>query len=115
MAISIILKIMDFFPETLNKEQLLELLKEVLIESIKLDYPNKEILTFKEATAYLSLSKSTLYKMTSKREIPFYNPGGKVIYFKRSELDNWVFSGKVAASDDFDAETERYLNRTPKI
>ncbi|MBN2595900.1 MAG: excisionase family DNA-binding protein [Marinifilaceae bacterium] len=43
---------------------------------------HKEILTLKETSEYPSLSKSYLYKLTSKREIPYYKTGKK-IYFKR--------------------------------
>jgi excisionase family DNA binding protein len=98
--------------ETLTKENVLELLKEVQMDLKKTDYLLKEILTFKEASEFLSLSKSALYKLTSKREIPFYSPGGKLIYFRKSELEYWVFSGKVTTNADFDREVETYLSNT---
>lgn len=75
---------------------------------------NKEVLTLEEGSEYLSLSKSALYKMTSKREIPFYNPGGKKIYFRKSELDSWVFNSKVTPVSEFDDEIESYLSRSSK-
>ena len=42
-------------------------------------------LSFKEATLYLGISKSTLYKLTALRQIRFYKPKGK-IYFKEEDL-----------------------------
>jgi excisionase family DNA binding protein len=98
--------------ETLTKENVLKLLKEVQMDLKKSDYLLKEILTFKEATSFLSLSNSALYKLTSKRAIPFYSPGGKLIYFRKSELEYWVFSGKVTTNADFDREVETYLCKT---
>lgn len=74
----------------------------------------KEILTLEESADYLQLSKSALYKMTSKKEIPFYNPGGKKIYFKKLELDNWVLSNKSNGIDEVDDEISSYLSRTQK-
>lgn len=74
----------------------------------------KEFLTVEETTVYLQLSKSCLFKMTSNKEIPFYKPGGKKLYFKRSELDEWVFSSKVISNDNLADETENYLSRTSK-
>jgi excisionase family DNA binding protein len=106
---------MEIISETIKKEELIELLREVQIELKKADYLLKEILTFKEATEFLSLSKSALYKMTSKREIPFYTPGGKMIYFRKSELESWIFSGRVSSSEDFNTEVETYLSRNLKI
>ncbi|TKK71451.1 helix-turn-helix domain-containing protein [Ilyomonas limi] len=47
----------------------------------------KEILTFEEACIYLGRSASSMYKLTSARLIPHYVPTGKLIYFKRTELD----------------------------
>ncbi|SNB12281.1 putative excisionase [Flavobacterium psychrophilum] len=75
---------------------------------------SKEVLTLEEAAEYLQLSKSCLYKMTSNKEISHYVPGGKKIYFRRTELDNWVFNSKVTPSSEFDKEIENYLGRTQK-
>lgn len=51
-------------------------------------------ISFKEAVDYLKVSKSTLYKLTSNREIEFYKPNGGKIYFKLEDLDNWINKGK---------------------
>ena len=74
----------------------------------------KEILTLEEVTWYLGLSKSSLYKLTSKREIPFYSPGGKKLYFKRSEIENWVYKSKVTPIDEVESELQEYLSRDKK-
>jgi len=46
--------------------------------------------TIIEASEYLNLSKSYLYKLTSKREIAYYKPNGKKIYFTKADLDGWL-------------------------
>jgi excisionase family DNA binding protein len=75
---------------------------------------SKEVLTLEEASRYLQLSKSCLYKMTANKEIAHYIPGGKKIYFRRTELDNWVFNSKVTTVSEFDLDIENYLGRTIK-
>ena len=75
---------------------------------------NKEILTLDEVADYLNLSKSALYKMTSKKEVPFYNPGGKKIYFKKTEIENWILTSKSNSIDEVDDEITSYLGRTQK-
>lgn len=55
----------------------------------------KEFLTFKEALELLNVSKSTLYKLTSSKKIPFYKPKGK-IYFKREQLVEYIEKGFVS-------------------
>jgi len=49
----------------------------------------KKILSLKEASEYLSLSKSSLYKLTSVGKLGFYKTGKK-IYFKREQLDEYL-------------------------
>lgn len=44
-----------------------------------------KFLTFKEATIYLGISKSTLYKLTASKQIRFYKPKGK-LFFKEEDL-----------------------------
>ena len=47
-------------------------------------------LTVREAAKYMGVSRSYLYKLTSQGAIPFYKPNGKLIYFKREDLDRWM-------------------------
>jgi len=75
----------------------------------------KEFFTVAEATIYLQLSKSCLYKMTSKKEIPFYSPGGKKIYFLKTELDDWIYSCRVTSSNEVEEEVGEYIGRNYKI
>ncbi|MFA6978631.1 MAG: helix-turn-helix domain-containing protein [Ignavibacteriaceae bacterium] len=48
-------------------------------------------LCFKEAAAYLGFRPSYLYKLTHKKLISFYKPSGKMLFFSKSELDEWIF------------------------
>jgi excisionase family DNA binding protein len=47
-------------------------------------------LNFVEAAKYLSLSHSSLYKLTYQKKIRFYKPSGKLLYFFKHELDEWI-------------------------
>lgn len=49
-------------------------------------------LTFKEACAYLGYAPSYLYKLTYKNIVPHYKPTGKIIFFSKNELDEWIFT-----------------------
>ena len=40
-------------------------------------YSAKEVLNLEEATSFLGIAKSTLYKMTHENRIPYYKPAGK--------------------------------------
>lgn len=55
----------------------------------------KEILTFYEAVEFLGVSKSLLYKMTAKMLLPHYKPRGKMVYFDKKELEEWIREGRI--------------------
>lgn len=73
-----------------------------------------EILNLNQATEYLSLSKSTLYKFTSRREIPHFKKGKK-IYFRKNELDDWLTQLRISTKDEIEQEAVNYLIRNKRI
>ncbi|MEO5642037.1 MAG: helix-turn-helix domain-containing protein [Bacteroidia bacterium] len=93
-------------------DRLEERLNEVLVA-------HKEMLSFDEARIYLHLSPSYLYKLTASRVIPFFKPGGKLVYFRRADLDEWlkrhlcapVASLKAKAIDLLDQSAKRRKKR----
>jgi excisionase family DNA binding protein len=70
---------------------------------------SKEVLNFTDACAYLELSQSHLYKLTSNGVIPFYKPNGKKIYFRRTELDSWLLRNRTDSQDEIDRRAADYL------
>jgi excisionase family DNA binding protein len=58
--------------------------------------------TFGEAADYLRLSKSYLYKLTSKGQIGHYKPQGKLIYFEKSELDRWILRNRICTDTELE-------------
>ena len=55
---------------------------------------NKKLLSFDEAVAYLDVSKSFLYKLTSQGKITHFKPNNKLIYFRKDDLDNFLQKNK---------------------
>lgn len=52
----------------------------------------KQILTMGEAVMFTGLTKNTLYRLTSEKKVRYYKPGGKLIIFKRKDLEDFMFS-----------------------
>ena len=75
----------------------------------------KEVLTFKEACIHLDLSSSHLYKLTSKKKIPHYCPQGGRLYFKRSELDEWLLRNRISTQDEIEKQAANYLIQKGKV
>jgi excisionase family DNA binding protein len=75
------------------------------IEKLLLEQQPKP-LSLSEAATYLNISKSHLYKMTAESRIPHYKPNGKVIYFKKQDLDDWIYRKRVKTVDEVRKEAE---------
>jgi excisionase family DNA binding protein len=69
----------------------------------------KDVLNFEEACSYMDLSKSHLYKLTSKRLIPHSKPRGKLVFFERKKLDEWRLSNPVMTFTEIDNKTSTYV------
>lgn len=50
----------------------------------------KPILTMREAVMFTGMSKHTLYKLIQADKIKHYRPNGKLVYFRRDELEQWL-------------------------
>lgn len=68
----------------------------------------KEMLTSDEAAKYMGISKSYLYKLTMLRKIPHFKPMGKMCYFNRVELEQWLQSNRIATDEAIASEAQSY-------
>jgi excisionase family DNA binding protein len=84
----------DKLPEVVR--QLIEKVEgiEILIQNLQ---PQKEdqqkMLNIREAAAFLNITVAALYSLVSRKDIPVNKPG-KRLYFDKSELNEWIKSGK---------------------
>ena len=81
----------------LTQRQLEELANMI---AIRVAINTKDILTSDEAAIYMGISKSYLYKLTMRREIPHYKPMGKMCYFNRAELLDWLQMNRVSTTTE---------------
>ena len=71
----------------------------------------KDVLTMNEAADFLCQSKSSLYKKTADWTIPHYKIGG-TLFFKRSELFEWIEKHKIKTRDEIEQEAIENLSKT---
>ena len=80
-------------------------------------FTTKRVFTFQEACMYIGVSESMLYKLTSSKEIPHYKPRGKMVYFAKEELDEWLLQNYEPTVNEAvrmatqAAATEPFLNK----
>lgn len=70
----------------------------------------KQIIRAAEAADMLGISLSTLYKWTMMRIIPHMKKG-KLLFFKREELEEWLLSSRVKTEDEIEQEAATELLR----
>ena len=71
----------------------------------------KEVLSVEEAARFMDIARSSLYKMTSDRSISFYRPNGKMIYFEKADILEWIRKNRVMPvmyDEDKELETESH-------
>jgi excisionase family DNA binding protein len=69
---------------------------------------NKKVFNTTDLHRYTKLSKSTIYKLTSRGKIPHYCPTGKIIFFDKDEVDSWLLSNK---NESEVADAKAWANR----
>lgn len=68
----------------------------------------KNVLNLEDASFITGISKSSLYKMTSSREIPHYK-NKKYLYFDRKELEDWMKLNRVQTKAEAEQQAINYV------
>lgn len=96
----------------LSRDELRELIKEAVRDElaiVKSAASTEMIMGSDDAAHYLGISKSTLYKFTSDNVVPYYKPTGKRIYFKKSELEEWMLNNRSMSRDEIEQKANEYI------
>lgn len=66
----------------------------------------ENFISLKGLSDQLGLSKSYIYKLSSSNVLPKYCPTGKLIFFKKSEVEAWLESNRIASQSEIESEVE---------
>ena len=64
----------------------------------------KDFLSIDEVAAYLQVSKSYVYKLTSSRELTVYKPNGKNIFILRNDLNEWIKRNPCLSNEEIEKQ-----------
>lgn len=73
----------------------------------------EQLLTIQEAAEFLSLTVPTMYSKVSKGELPVMKRG-KRLYFSRTELLEYVKTGRKKSNAEIEQEAKAYLSNNKK-
>jgi excisionase family DNA binding protein len=71
-------------------------------------------LNVKQAAAFLGLKPSCIYNLVCHRKLAAYKPGGKILFFKQSDLEAYVFRNRQAADFELAEPSNAILNGEAK-
>ena len=70
----------------------------------------KEALNVEDLCTITGWSRNHVYSLTSERKIPHYKPFGKEIFFKKSEVTDWLLRNKIYSKTEIEEEADRRVN-----
>ncbi len=70
----------------------------------------KKVLNIEDVSLLTGLSCSSIYKMTSSREIPYYKRG-KFLYFDKVEIEDWMKSERFPTNEEAEQNAINYMVR----
>ena len=73
-----------------------------------------EIMNLEQLSTYINQSKSTVYKYTANRMIPYYK-SSKRLYFKKAEINTWLTKNRIKTTDEIELEAINYIIRKGKV
>ncbi len=73
-----------------------------------------QIMNVKQAALYLNISTHWLYKLTSLKQIKYFKPSKKKIIFKKSDLDNFIFSNPVRTQKEVETQAADHIINNSK-
>lgn len=63
----------------------------------------KQVLTAEDVCLLFGISKGTLHNLTAQKKIPYYkNGGGRLLFFKKEELENWLCTYRVPTESELE-------------
>ncbi len=75
---------------------------------------HKHILSISEAAEFLGLSMSYMYKLTHWNKLPYYKPSGKIIYFKKTDLEEWMLQNRSKTQVEIESIVNEELKNSRK-
>jgi excisionase family DNA binding protein len=72
--------------------------------------PTRTIFNLEQLTAYAGLSRQTVYKLTSRRELP-HSKRGKRLFFEKAAIDQWLLENRVKTNREIGQQANEYLSQ----
>lgn len=86
---------------------------EIIIEKLnhleRLIKSSKKVLTANDLSDYCGFSKSHIYKLVARNEIPYSKPYGKTLFFDKEKIDEWLLKDSSNTKQDNKLKAQSYV------
>ncbi len=81
------------------------------IEKLNTTSKNEEdFMNIDQVSSFIDLSKPTVYGLTHIQKIPYFKASSR-LYFKKSDIVNWITSSKVNTKQELNQMADEYIFR----
>lgn len=99
----------DQLPEAVSRiHEKLDNIEQILLQQQGQTLEQDEIMPVTKAAIFLDMAVPTVYSKVCRKEIPV-NKRGKRLYFYRSELMEWIKSGRKKTADEIRQDALQHL------
>lgn len=85
--------------------------KDVLLDTVQ-GLESDSPIDIRQAAKYLNVSVSWMYKLTHLKKVGYYKPNGKKIYFRREDLDRFVYQNRIDSQEEVDEAAVAHLSES---
>ena len=68
----------------------------------------KQFLNVKELCAFTGWSQSHVYKLTMNKELPYYKPNRKTLFFKLADIDNYISRVRISSREELEKQADNH-------
>ena len=72
-------------------------------------------MTFSAACEFLGITARQMYGYTSRKLLPYYKPTNRYIYFRKSELIEFVTANRIATAAEVEEQAQQMLRKPAAI
>lgn len=75
----------------------------------KLIKSNKKVFTVVDLSDYCGFSKSHIYKLVARSQIPYSKPYGKTLFFDKDKIDEWLLKNSSSSKQENKERAQSYV------
>lgn len=69
----------------------------------------KTVLTRRDVALLTGMTTATIYRLTTEHRIPHYKPNGRLLYFDRKEIEDWMKQNRIGTIQEAERTAAKHI------